>query len=222
MNKQMRKSVLLLAVLFVCAALANASMIPTLVSEGASGSNFVFNYSLNVTDDEQLNPAQTDSVTCPGAGNTLVLCNPAGTFFTIYDIPDFVSASTLAAGWSESTQLTGVTPSTINGSTFDSSSASNVTFTYTGPVVSGPATITGFQIVSSTPYVNDDGDFTGQGTNNVGLDAGTTDQLSGSVPVPSPSATTGGGPLPEPDSLVLTGMGLVLAAAGIRRRRARS
>jgi MYXO-CTERM domain-containing protein len=222
MNNQMRKSVLLLAALLVWAALANASMIPALVSEGAVGSNFTFNYSLYVTDEEQLNPAQSDSVTCPGAGNTLVLCNPAGTFFTIYDIPDFVSASVSAAGWSESTQLVGVTPSTINGSSIDSPSAPNVTFTYTGPVVSGPATIAGFQIVVSTPLVNDDGHFTGQGTNNVGLDAGTTDQLSGSVPVPSASASTGGGSVPEPDSKVLMGMGLILAAAAIRRRRART
>ncbi len=210
----MRKTVLLTAAMLAMAVLANASLIPTLSSEAPTGPNFAFTYTANVTPDERLDPTATNGVTCPGAGNTLVQCNPAGTFFTIYDIPGFVSAFASASGWTLSEQTIGVTPSTINGSSFDSPSLMNVTFAYTGPVVAGPTSFTGFQIVSSNSGVNNSGHFTSQSTNNIGSAAGTTAQLSGSVAVP-------GSTVPEPKSLVMIGLGVVaIMLGGARRRRA--
>jgi hypothetical protein len=210
----MKKTAVLLAAIFALAVLANASLIPTLSSETAMGGDWAFNYSTSVTLDERLDPSATNGVTCPGPGNTLVQCNPQGTFFTVYDIPGFVSAAVTTPGWTVSEQLTGITPSTINGAAFDSASLMNVTYMYTGPVVSGPSTFTGFQIVSSDSSVNVTGHFTSQATNNVGGAAGTTDQVSGSVAIPAAPATT----TPEPDSLVFMGVGAAGILLGLRRR----
>jgi len=202
---------MLLATILVWSALANASLIPSLTSETSSGGNFVFAYSASVSALETLDPAATNGVTCPGPGNTLVLCNPTGTFFTIYDIPGFVSAATTASGWAVTTQFVGTTPSTINATPFDSPTVTNVTFTYTGPVTPGLVTIPGFTITSVDSAENNNGHFSSQDTQNFGPDAGTTNQLDGSVTVPQAT-------VPEPDTLILMGAGLALAAAGIRRR----
>ena len=212
MNDQMRTISTFAAALCACAALANASLIPSLSTETASGSNFAFNYSASVTTDERLDPAATDGVTCPGPGNTLVQCNPAGTFFTIYDIPGFVSAGTTSAGWSVSTQALGITPSSINATTFDSAMLMNVTFMYTGPVVPGPDTFTGFQVVSSDGGVNLDGHFSSQATKNTGPDSGVSAQLVSSVAIPMST-------VPEPGSFILWASGLLLTMAGLYRRK---
>jgi hypothetical protein len=209
----MKRIACIVAVMFALTALANASLIATLTSVTPDGADFAFNYTLAVTADEALNPGDTNGVTCPGPGNTLVQCNPAGTFLTIYDIPGFVSASLSAAGWSDSVQNLGITPSTINAS-FDSSALSNVTFIYAGSPVAGPVNFTGFTIVSANPNTNPNGHFASQSTNNVGSDAGLTNQLSGSVGVP--------GAVPEPNSLVMMGAGLALAVAGMYRRTRRA
>lgn len=211
MNNQMRKTLTIMAAIFACAALANASLIATLASQTPLGSNFAFNYSATVTADERLDPAATSGVTCPGPGNTEVQCTPPGTFFTIYDIPGFVSASTTASGWGDTTQLLGITPSTINGAAFDSPTLTNVTFMYTGPVVAGTLVLSGFQIVSSDSAINLAGHFTSQSTNNVGADAGLTAQLSSSVGVPAAT-------VPEPGSLIMLAAGLMLTVAGMCRR----
>jgi hypothetical protein len=211
----MRTTVLLAAAMLAMAALANASLIATLSTETPIGSNFAFNYSATVTADERLDPAATSGVTCPGPGSTLIQCDPEGTFFTIYDIPGFVSASVSTPGWAVSEQALGITPSTINGLAFDSLSLMNVTFMYTGPIVSGPMSFTGFQIVSSDAGINLDGHFTSQSTNNVAGsgDNGTTEQLAGSVAVPLAS-------VPEPGSLTMMGLGVVgILLGGARRRR---
>jgi len=212
MNDQMRTISTFAAVLFACAASANASLIPALSTETASGSNFAFNYSASVTSDERLDTTATDGVTCPGPGNTLVQCNPAGTFFTIYDIPGFVSASTSAAGWTVSTQDLGITPSSIDAGTFDSPMLMNVTFMYAGPVVPGPDTLTGFQIVSSDGGQNLDGHFTSQATKNTGADSGVTAQLVSSLVIPMAT-------VPEPGSFILWATGLLLTMAGLYRRK---
>lgn len=207
----MKKTAVLLAAIFLVAALANASIIPTLTSEAAMGSNFAFNYSTTLTIDERMDPAATNGVTCPGPGSALVQCNPEGTFFTVYDIPGFVSATVTASGWTVSEQALGVTPSTINGAAFDSPSLMNVTFMYTGPVVAGAAGFTGFQIVSSNGGIDTAGHFTSQATNNVGAAAGSTEQVSGSVAIAAVVT-------PEPDTWVFMGLGAAGVLLGSRRR----
>lgn len=213
----MKIAIALVACLLMCGA-ANATLIPFFLGPPvANGSNFTFNYRIDLTSDERADPAATGGVTCPGPSNTKVQCNPAGTFVTLYDIPGFQSASVSAPGWGASIQLTGLTPSSIMGSSIDNSTLLNVTFMYTGPVVSGATSFTGFSIVSSLNGLNTAGTFSSQATKNTGTSAGDTDQTAG--PVTVPAATTGPS-VPEPASMVLIGSGL-LAVAFLRRRTAR-
>src|SRR5579872_5635887 len=95
------------AVLFVFSELAQATIIPVLDStpspNGMGG--FLFNYRADLTGDGRLDPIATNGATCPGLNYTPVPCSPSGTFFTIYDIPGFQSASTSAADWGYTVQL---------------------------------------------------------------------------------------------------------------------
>jgi hypothetical protein len=204
----------------LASGLANAALIPVLISGPTpvpSTSDFTYDYRVDLLPDESLNPTATMGVTCPGPGSTLVQCNPAGPFVTIYDVPDFVSASVSSPGWSATVQTTGVTPSTINGGTFDDPTLVNVTFSYTGPEVDANGTkisFTGFDIVSTAGGTSP-GNFSYQATKNTGSEAGDTDQGDGPVTVPGSGsgiqATT-----PEPASMALWGSGLVLLGLGRR------
>ncbi len=198
----------------------NASIIPVLVSGPTpDGSNFAYSYSANLQQDERLDPNATNGVTCQGIGG-LVQCNPAGTFFTLYDVEGFVSADTSASGWFANVQLTGITPSSVLGNGFDDPNTLNVTFFYTGPVVIADGSvdrIAGFQIVSSIDGLTM-GAFTSQATKNAPPGDGSTDQTVGPVALPGTDLGTLGGPAPEPATYSLVaGAGLVLF--GIRRFR---
>jgi hypothetical protein len=190
---------------------AYADLIPNLSSgPTADGLNFDYNYTIGLSTAEELNPVATNGISCPGFGTSFVLCSPTGTFVTIYDIQGFVSASTGATDWAVTTQPLGRTPSTISAA-FDDPGIMNVTFFYTGPIVttSGgvPTVFSSFQIVSSVDGVGT-GHFTDQATQAGGN--GETDQGVGAVSVPNgPVSTT-----PETATLTLSGLGLVLLGWG--------
>ena len=184
-------------------SMAHASLIPSLVSGpiNIGGGQFQYNYQVSLSGDERIDPAATNGVTCPGPSNSNVQCSPAGTFVTLYDIPGLVTASAPVFGagglpptgtFSTSLQTQGMTPSSINGAAFDSNTLFNVTFTYSGPVLNGPATFTGFSVITTFSGLNPLGNFTSQSTNNTASSTnGTSDQVIGSVPIPvGPTAAT--------------------------------
>ncbi len=196
-------------------AVGNASIIPVLsgAPSGPSGGPYTYNYTANLQQDESLDPAATDGVTCPGLSG-LVQCDPAGTFFTLYDINGYVSGSAVTpAGWYATEQETGITPSQVIGSSFDNAAIVNITFFYTGPVVADSGAvlpITGFSFLDDYSDTMT-GNYTSQATKDTGVDAGTTDQTVGYVDVPNPGSGITGGVVPEPaSSSLLAGGGLLL------------
>jgi hypothetical protein len=92
-----------------------------------------------------------------------------------------------------------VTPSGINGASFDNPSIPNVTFTYNGPVVHGPVDFTGFAIQSSFGTTTN-GKYSSQATSDAGANIGQTDQAVGPLVVAA---------VPEASSLLLFGLGIV-------------
>jgi hypothetical protein len=205
----MKRIALLLALGIFLVGTANASITPVLtVGPVPVGIAFEYTYTAGLSPDESLNPVATNGVTCPGSGSTLVQCSPPGTFFTIYDVPGLESASVSAPGWFVSVQPLGSTPSTILPP--DNPTIENVTFTYTGPLVTGLNFFSGFEITSS-----DDGLASGIYTDQATLTSNSlTTQGLGTVMIPAP----GMGPTPEPGSVVLAVTGLLGLSAATRRR----
>jgi hypothetical protein len=202
---------------FVCyfmTSLAPAGVIlsldgtPAPILSGPDSGGFTVFYRADLSGDGRLDPLATDGATCPGLGGTLILCDPAGTFFTLYDVAGFLGVNPPPPDWVVSVQMTGATPSIVCGTCIDDPAAENVTFFYEGPVVQGKGTglsFTGFQIISILSDLNPGVDFSSQSTINTGASIGITDQTFGHIAIPGevPPDT------PEPSSILLLGAGLL-------------
>ena len=162
--KLMKKAFILGLVLGAAALTARADIIPTLSGISPNGSNFTWNYSSNVTVDQQVNP---------------------GDFFTIYDFGNFVSGSnSQPAGWTFSAQLTGINPTLVTPT--DKPTLMNLTWTYNGQgSLVGPQGLGTFSIVTGTNQLTT-GDFASKATRSTGPNAGTEIDNVGTVSVPVP------------------------------------
>lgn len=216
----MVRLIILFAVLIAITPLVRASIIPIFTSgpaaDGSGGYNY--GYTADLQQEERLDPAATNGVTCLSI-SSLVPCDPPGTFFTIFDFTGYLSSNTSAAGWGISTQNVGLTPSTLLP--VDDGSLTNITFFYTGEVVHADGAVVpfqGFQIVSSLNTITQ-GWYASQDTNDVGLDAGTTDQTVGRVVVPTNGPGPLGGPVPEPGDAFMLLLGCAGIIASLRRKR---
>jgi len=185
----MKKVLTIIFAGLVTVGLANAAITPALVNVTGSGP-YTWNYEISVDNLEEL------------VANT--------SYFTIYDFAGYVSGTIEApAGWTDSVQLIGITPSEENPT--DSGTLENLTFTYTGPTTSvGPITdLTGFSAESTLGSVYETGGtFTYQATKTPAAGGG-LDQGIGSIEVPTAT--------PEP---VTTGLiGLALVGMAVARRK---
>jgi hypothetical protein len=189
----MRHTLLAFLVLLGSASLARAGLVVSLLNETPGAPDSTYEYSVTLQSGEQLSPTANTSAT------------PAGNFFTIYDIPGFVSASTLSS-WNTTSQLTGVTPEGLTP--VDSASLINVTYTWTGTstVSSGSSSLLlgDINIVSTSSNTR-----TGQFSSQDSTSAGIVETLA-NLTVPAL--------LPEPASIGIIGMAMLI----LGRRRAAS
>jgi hypothetical protein len=146
---------------------ARGDVIPTLSGAPSPlGSNFTWNYSANVTVDQNV---QT------------------GDFFTIYDFGNFVSHAE-PTGWTFSKAFTGKNPSLVTPT--DSPSILNLTWTYNGAApINGPFPLGMFSIVTNTNQLRTS-DFAAEATRNSGPNVGTKVDNIGNISVPVPEMST--------------------------------
>jgi hypothetical protein len=170
-------------------SVTRADIIPSYVSTVPSGPNSIVTYQADLTAEQNAN---------------------TGDFFTIYDFSSIMpTSSSQPSGWTFSTSLVGPSPPQTNSP--DNPSMWNLTWTYSGPTLSGtgigPFTVT---ILGNSDVVSlETGYFAGQGTLIVGPNAGTHVGNVGRIPIPV---------VPEPSSVGLILAGLALSNCLWRKR----
>lgn len=180
-----------LAVLTAMNFSVRANIIPTLSSITPAGSNFDWNYSVNVTLDQKV---------------------VTGDYFTIYDFGTVISGSVkMPSGWTFSSSLVGTTPSRVNP--IDSPTIFNLTWTYVGATTITGASPLGVFTAGTATNLLRTGDFAAEATRSTGPETGTKIDNVGnvSVPIPEMSALT---PI-----FAICALGLLGAANSIFRRR---
>jgi hypothetical protein len=151
-------------ILGVTVLAVRGDIIPTLSSTSPTGGNFDWNYSANVTVDQNVQ---------------------RGDFFTIYDFGNFVSGSNAQpTGWTFSSSLVGTNPSLVKPK--DNPSILNLTWTYTGTMpISGSAPLGIFSIVAKTNQLRTS-DFAAEATRSTGPNTGSKVDNIGNISVPVP------------------------------------
>jgi hypothetical protein len=170
---------------------ARGDIIPAFDSASAFGNNSVWSYTANVV---SLTEVQT------------------GDFFTIYDFGSFIPGSnSQPIGWALTALPLGITPGQINPT--DNPGLLNLTWTYDGPTIIGPALDLGIFRVTVTGPVSPLGvsQFASQSTRSSGPNAGTKLQNIGAIPVPIA--------IPEPATSILLVTGGAFFGRLIFRRR---
>jgi hypothetical protein len=193
----MKKVFVVSFIVVVAAVSSRGDIIPSFGGTSAgSGTNTVWNYTINIASDQQVT---------------------AGDFFTIYDFGAFITgSSSQPANWTFSSSLLTTPPSGTNPP--DNPALANLTWTYMGATPISAGTILGnFSVTLATPQFQQTpltgaAFFAATATRAAGQDAGSKISNVGQIPVPVP--------VPEPTTLSL----LVLAGAGsalraIRRRK---
>lgn len=184
-----------------CILSARADIIPSFMGTSASGSDTIWSYTANVTDQQNAN---------------------TGDFFTIYDFGPFVASSaTQPMGWTFTSSFLGTTPAKINPT--DSPSILNLTWTYSGATIIGASAagkgIGPFSVtVLGRVTLQQRSEFAAQGTLATGPTAGTKVGNVGNISVPQPIQ-----PIPEPATLALfavTGSLFLIGRTVARRRKA--
>ncbi len=143
---------------------AQGDIIPNLSSITAAGSGFRWDYSVNVTLDQEVR---------------------TGNYFTIYDFGTIQPGSNMQpANWVFSTSLLGVTPPTVLPN--DNPNVFNLTWTYVGTqTLTGPQLLGVFSVITSTNQLTA-GSFAAHATRATGPFAGTSIDNIGTVAVPVP------------------------------------
>lgn len=193
----MKKIAIVALMSLLAVAALRADIIPTFSGTSpGSGTNTVWNYTINITSDQQVT---------------------TGDFFTIYDFGKFILGSNAQpAGWTFSSSLSA--PAPPNTSPPNNPTLEDLTWTYTGTATIPTGTHLGpFSVTQATSIFQGApsmqvGFFAAQATRFTGQNSGTKVSNVGNVPVPVP--------VPEPTTLSL----LALAGAGsalraIRRRK---
>jgi hypothetical protein len=160
------KRVYLLAFIAAGIISARADIIPTLAPTPPApvSGGFIWNYSTNVTVDQQVN---------------------AGDFFTIYDFGTFnLGSNQQPTGWTFSSSLIGENPSQVTPN--DNPNLLNLTWTYSGTApITGSAFIGDFSVIASTNQLRSS-NFAAEATRSSGPNAGTKIDNVGQVSVPVP------------------------------------
>jgi PEP-CTERM motif len=166
-------------------------IIPSFDSASAFGNNAVWNYDINVV-------SQTEVQT--------------GDFFTIYDFGNFIPGSnSQPIGWALTASDVGTTPGQVLPT--DNPSVLNLTWTFDGPTIIGPALDLGVFRVTVAGPVSPLGisQFASQSTLASGPNAGTKLQNIGAISVPIA--------IPEPGTSTLLAIGAAFLGRAIFRRR---
>lgn len=175
-----------------------AGLLPVNVSSSSEGTDFRYNYGVVLTSDSKLNN---------------------GDFFTIFDFAGLKPmSSTQPMGWTFSSGPTGGNPAQTVPN--DDAMLPNLTWTYSGPQLSGQVGLGTFSAVSNFAPSDTRGDFASQTHSSAtgSAEKNVTDTLTPLVVTTMPVDPVPPG-VPEPSTIALLGIGLPFAVRYFRGKK---